>query len=94
MTQRPTTTTKKGPTAVESVAQVLREPCDLPLVKLSERDEQLLFDAAVRIRYGDYKTLAETCLDLESHMLRDFPLECFLQKPGGQDSPVRYSESV
>ena len=60
---------------------MLREPCDLPLVKLSERDEQLIFDVAVRIRYGDYKTLAETCLDLESHLLRDFPLECFLQKP-------------
>jgi hypothetical protein len=55
-----------------------KDPCELPLVKLSEYDEQTLFNAGVNLKFGDFKGVSKTMRELSSSIIEDFPFECFL----------------
>ena len=41
--------------------QALKEPCELPLVSLTEPDEKALFDLAVSLKFGKPQTIARSC---------------------------------
>ena len=58
--------------------QVLKEPCELPLIFLSEQDEKELFDLSVALKFGNAQTVFQACSRLESQVLHDFPPEVFL----------------
>lgn len=55
-----------------------KEQCELPLVKLSEFDEQVLFNIGVNLKFADYKGVIKSANELESHIFDDYPLETFL----------------
>ena len=40
---------------------VLKEPCELPFVTLSDDDEKLLFDTSVLLKFGDFKNVLSAC---------------------------------
>jgi hypothetical protein len=57
-----------------------KEHCELPHISFVETDENLILDYGVKIRYGDAKSFSEASRELESYIMKDFPLEAFLQK--------------
>jgi hypothetical protein len=57
-----------------------KEHCELPHISLVDTDENLILDYGVKIRYGDAKSFSEASRELESYIMKDFPLETFLQK--------------
>jgi len=57
----------------------LKEPCELPFVHLSEQDEKRIFDVSVQLKFGDFRTVLQACLQFES-ILQDFPVEVLLQR--------------
>lgn len=60
--------------------EIEKEHCELPYITLTESDENYLMDIGVKLRYGDSKSFAEASRELESHLLKDYPLETFLQR--------------
>ena len=60
--------------------QALKEPCELPLVSLTESDEKALFDLAVSLKFGKPQTIARSCQMFMQRYLFDFPPEVFLQR--------------
>lgn len=53
-----------------------------PLVSLTKRDEQLLFEFEVKFRMRtEYKDMINYCQHFREILLRDFPCEIFLQRP-------------
>jgi hypothetical protein len=57
-----------------------KEHCELPHISLVETDENLLMDYGVKIRYGDAKNFSQASRELESYIMKDYPLETFLQR--------------
>lgn len=57
-----------------------KEHCELPHISLAETDENLIMDYGVKIRYGDSKNFSEASRELESYIMKDYPLEIFLQR--------------
>ena len=45
--------------------QVLKEPCTLPFIFLSEQDEKELFDLSVALKFGNGHTIFQACSRLE-----------------------------
>jgi hypothetical protein len=41
--------------------QILKEPCELPFVFLSEQDEKLIFDLSVSLKFGNAQTVFKSC---------------------------------
>lgn len=60
--------------------QTLKEPCELPFVWLSENDEKKLFDMAVQLKFGDFRTVMTAINTLCDCYFQDFPIEVFLQR--------------
>jgi len=60
--------------------EIEKEHCELPYISLGESDENQIMDWGVKIRYGDSKSVSEVSRELESHLLKDYPLEVFLQR--------------
>eukprot|EP01022_Parablepharisma_sp_SALTPOND_P015390 TRINITY_DN2169_c0_g1_i1.p2 TRINITY_DN2169_c0_g1~~TRINITY_DN2169_c0_g1_i1.p2 ORF type:complete len:707 (-),score=74.22 TRINITY_DN2169_c0_g1_i1:4568-6688(-) len=56
-----------------------KEPCEFPMITLSEAEEKVIFDTNVVIRYGDANAAVKACEQLGA-ILEDFPVECFLQR--------------
>lgn len=55
------------------------KPCEYPPVLLCESDEKLFFDATVTLKFGATEEIVQTCSELISRLLKDFPCEVFLQ---------------
>lgn len=60
--------------------QVLKEPCELPFIFLSEQDEKMLFDLSVSLKFGNAQTVFKSCSVLQTRYMQDFPPEVFLQR--------------
>jgi hypothetical protein len=60
--------------------QILKEPCELPPIFLSEQDEKELFDLSVALKFGNALTIFQTCSKLKTQVFHDFPPEVFLQR--------------
>jgi len=58
--------------------QVLKEPCELPFIFMSEQDEKMLFDLSVSLKFGNAQTVFKSCSVLQTRYLQDFPPEVFL----------------
>mmetsp|Transcript_1217 Transcript_1217/g.3012 ORF Transcript_1217/g.3012 Transcript_1217/m.3012 type:complete len:1796 (+) Transcript_1217:3534-8921(+) len=65
---------------VEETISILEEVCEFPPVFLCEADEKRLFELGVSIKFGDPEVVKEACEDLESNILKDYPLEALLQR--------------
>lgn len=60
--------------------QLEKKLWELPLVSLTESDENYLMDTGVKLKYGDAKSFSEISRSLEAHLFNDYPLETFLQR--------------
>lgn len=60
--------------------QTLKEPCELPFVKLIEEDEKKLFDLSVQLKFGDFRTVMRAIHTLMDTVLQDYPIEVLLQR--------------
>ena len=63
-----------------SYIELEKEKWELPYVALVESDENYIMDWGVRIKFGDNRKILEASRELEVHLLKDFPLEVFLQR--------------
>ena len=81
---------KTKPTLLESMKtsqdthrtfiQLEKKPWELPIISLTESDENYLMDWGVKLKYGDAKSFSEISRSLESHLFNDYPLETYLQR--------------
>lgn len=60
--------------------QLEKEKCELPYITLTESDENILMDLSVILQYSDARNFSSACRELDSHTLKDFPFETFLQR--------------
>ena len=60
--------------------QILKEPCELPFVWLTEDDEKKLFDLSVQLKFGDFRTVMIAIHTLLDTVIQDFPIEVLLQR--------------
>jgi hypothetical protein len=45
--------------------QVLKEKCELPFIVLSDKDEKMLFDLSVALKFGNISTIFHSCQKLK-----------------------------
>jgi hypothetical protein len=55
------------------------KPCEFPPVLLCESDEKLLFEATVTLKFGAAEEILTTCSEIKTRLLKDFPVDVFLQ---------------
>lgn len=72
--------TKNNKDFQRTFIQLEKKPWELPLVSLTESDDNYLMDTGVKLKYGDAKSFSEISRSLEAHLFNDYPLETYLQR--------------
>jgi hypothetical protein len=65
---------------VEDTISILEEACEFPPLFLCEADEKRLFELGVSLKFGEPCVVKEACEDFEGALLKDYPIEAFLQR--------------